>query len=436
MAFQGASLCASAQHDTTWDGCINVREIFLPFDPGRYDISDTTYRDIRFNDALYLNEDEFTFWYKLIASGDCQVEFQVMGTHESDIYDFMLYRFSKENFCQAVVNRLVLPVNDNNYAVVAPTSGDKELHSAYQQPFTIRSGDVYYIAVIHISGEDCGHILFLKACGRMLAISAVKKSCFILAQPAVAVMPPLKTELPLSDSLLVKTHVDIRGRALDNDNGQPIDATLTITDQQGGQELLIQVDDSAGYSMEFERGRSYRYTCSSLGYRTIEGSLSFETESGYDFYLNKVKAGESFVMDNIYFYPNTYAFRSGADKQLDELLRFLLAHPAVEIEIEGHTAGNNRVSQPANSRKGAAWAYTGSAKKLSRMRAEAVKKYLVAKGIDPIRLSTKGFGSERPVVSHPRTQDERLKNMRVEIRITSGEPSPPADYRKVVPLDK
>ena len=52
---------------------------------------------------------------------------------------------------------------------------------------------------------------------------------------------------------------------------------------------------------------------------------------------------------------------------------------------------------------------------LSERRAKAVRDYLVSKGIDPERLSTKGFGVADPVASND-TKEGRAKNRRVELK--------------------
>jgi outer membrane protein OmpA-like peptidoglycan-associated protein len=52
---------------------------------------------------------------------------------------------------------------------------------------------------------------------------------------------------------------------------------------------------------------------------------------------------------------------------------------------------------------------------LSQRRAESVMAYLISRGIDPVRLTAKGYGSANPVASND-TPQGRAKNRRVEFR--------------------
>ena len=69
------------------------------------------------------------------------------------------------------------------------------------------------------------------------------------------------------------------------------------------------------------------------------------------------------------------------------------------IEVAGHT--DSRGSDAYNM-------------KLSQQRAEAVRNYLVSKGIAADRLSAKGYGESQPVADNA-TDEGRFKNRRVEL---------------------
>jgi outer membrane protein OmpA-like peptidoglycan-associated protein len=108
---------------------------------------------------------------------------------------------------------------------------------------------------------------------------------------------------------------------------------------------------------------------------------------------------------NVPFEYNSSALKPQANAQLEQLEQ-ALASPQIGNErfvVAGHTDA-----------KGSA-EYN---KQLSLRRAETVKHFLVQKGIDPKRLETIGYGSERPLSpDHP----EDPSNRRVEIRTIVAE---------------
>ena len=76
-------------------------------------------------------------------------------------------------------------------------------------------------------------------------------------------------------------------------------------------------------------------------------------------------------------------------------------YPDLKVVIEGHT--DNIGTAEYN-------------KKLSQRRAEAVKQYMVEKGIDANRITAEGFGFDRPIASND-TEEGRQKNRRVEAAV-------------------
>ncbi len=87
---------------------------------------------------------------------------------------------------------------------------------------------------------------------------------------------------------------------------------------------------------------------------------------------------------------------------LNEVASTLQAYPSTMIDVYGHTDSTGT----AEYNQG-----------LSERRANAVSAYLVARGVQPVRIATRGFGESQLLVNPERTEADRQANRRVEIRI-------------------
>ena len=120
-----------------------------------------------------------------------------------------------------------------------------------------------------------------------------------------------------------------------------------------------------------------------------------------------VNAAEQSVIDNalknriIEFESGKAVLTPVGTQILDEMVVALNKVQGKNVKIIGHTdsQGDPTKNQP-----------------LSLQRAEAVKQYLVAKGIAPTRLSTAGLGSTKPVADNA-TEEGRKKNRRIEFDV-------------------
>ena len=87
---------------------------------------------------------------------------------------------------------------------------------------------------------------------------------------------------------------------------------------------------------------------------------------------------------------------------MDKLAETMLKAKDWTLEIQGHT--DDKGSEEFNL-------------KLSENRADAVKNYLVSKGLVADTIISKGFGEIAPIVAND-TDANREKNRRVEFKIT------------------
>jgi outer membrane protein OmpA-like peptidoglycan-associated protein len=106
------------------------------------------------------------------------------------------------------------------------------------------------------------------------------------------------------------------------------------------------------------------------------------------------------VLQGVSFESGSARLQPGSYVELDSVAMVLLANPSLRVEIGGHT---DNAGTPADNQH------------LSTLRAEAVRNYLVAKGVPFQQMVARGYGS-----TVPRTPDTtpqgRAANRRVEIR--------------------
>ena len=108
----------------------------------------------------------------------------------------------------------------------------------------------------------------------------------------------------------------------------------------------------------------------------------------------------AFRLDGVTFNTGSSEVLAESFERLDSVVEFMTYKESARIEISGHSDN------------------VGAAKKnkaLSEKRAQAVRNYLIEKGIDGGRIEAIGYGDERPTASND-TEEGRLKNRRIEAK--------------------
>ncbi len=113
------------------------------------------------------------------------------------------------------------------------------------------------------------------------------------------------------------------------------------------------------------------------------------------------KAIVSKAFSNLEFATGNDVIKKESFSSLDELANLLAKKPKWRLKISGHT--DNQGIPAANL-------------KLSQKRAEAIKKYLINKGINENRFKVEFFGQTMPIADN-KTPEGRQKNRRVEMVI-------------------
>ena len=137
------------------------------------------------------------------------------------------------------------------------------------------------------------------------------------------------------------------------------------------------------------------------------------------------KKGEMEKLDYIFFYRDASVLRPESSFAVDKLVQLLREKPKIEIRIHGHTNGNEpgKIIKRANDKADFfSLANTiedyGSAKELSELRANTIRDYLIANGIDKKRMSVKAWGGKKPLFNED--SDKAEANVRVEIEVVKS----------------
>lgn len=167
------------------------------------------------------------------------------------------------------------------------------------------------------------------------------------------------------------------------------------------------VTNAAGkFHIELPQGDVYDIRIMSIGdeleYNTLEIPVLKEGERYETMELEIMyEAAKDYTLDNLQFDTGKSTLKTVSFPILDNVAELLLLKPTMKIEIAGHTDSDG--DDAANL-------------VLSQQRADAVKQYLMKKGIAANRMTAKGYGETRPIADNT-TAIGKQHNRRTEIRI-------------------
>lgn len=160
------------------------------------------------------------------------------------------------------------------------------------------------------------------------------------------------------------------------------------------------------FQLAIPAGASYSLFADKEGYFVTSVTIDLASLKEFktidqDLVLTRAAVGASISLHNIQFETDQATLLPSSFTQLDKVVEFMQQYPKSEIVVRGHTdsTGTNAHND-----------------ELSRLRAEAVRSYLVTKGVSASRISVEGKGSRQPIAPNS-TEEGRAENRRVEFGI-------------------
>ncbi|MFT3908590.1 MAG: OmpA family protein [Ferruginibacter sp.] len=166
-------------------------------------------------------------------------------------------------------------------------------------------------------------------------------------------------------------------------------------------------NDSGKFSLRLPAGAKYEIFILGFKDSTSYNVLDIPATTGNAYYKKPFKVdiqfqpSKTFVLDDCNFETGKATLQPESNRVLDELVLYLQRKDDEKIEVGGHT---DNVGKPAANMI------------LSQDRANTVRAYLLMKGIDPSRVTAKGYGMTVPVADN-KTEEGRAQNRRTEVTI-------------------
>lgn len=215
-------------------------------------------------------------------------------------------------------------------------------------------------------------------------------------------------EFILDEDIRPKQATFLRGLTRDSITRAPVQARIHLVDVErndtvrtlysgrGDGKFLMSLPLEREYAAFVEAPR-YLFASKNFYLKSLGEEIYFDLTID----LTPVRPGKQVRLDNIFFEFESYELKPESEPELRFLHTFLQRNPRLNIEIQGHT--DNVGSDDFNLT-------------LSQQRADAVRDYLIKKGIDPERVTSRGYGETSPEVPND-SKENRKRNRRTAFKI-------------------
>jgi outer membrane protein OmpA-like peptidoglycan-associated protein len=223
----------------------------------------------------------------------------------------------------------------------------------------------------------------------------------------LAYLPDFRTSILHETGKKISVGFALTGTVKDISTGKGIATKIKVINRQTGDSIPSVASDSTGSFKFFSDDRvKFYFNISTPGYMPTNDSIDLvilaeSEEYQKDFRLKAIVKGSKMVLKNIFFETGKPDLKPESFPALAMLVDFMKTNPTMKLEISGHT--DNVGSAVANQ-------------KLSKLRADAVVKYLTSNGIAETQLTSVGYGSKKPAASN-KTPAGRELNRRVEFKV-------------------
>ena len=201
----------------------------------------------------------------------------------------------------------------------------------------------------------------------------------------------------------------VKGKVFDKSTKKGLPSRVALTDLSTKEMISqLQTDETGNYLITLPKGKDYAFNVNRKGYLFFSenfplSQLSGDTTYHIDIPLQPIEADAAVVLKNIFFETNKFDLKPESQVELDAVVQLLKDNPSVKVQINGFTDNAGKAADNIT---------------LSGNRAKSVTAYLVTRGINAARLSSKGWGEGQPIAGNG-TAEGRAQNRRTELKVVS-----------------
>jgi len=214
-------------------------------------------------------------------------------------------------------------------------------------------------------------------------------------------------EMPINMRPIKTTFM--KGNVFDVETNKPLAADFQLIDLKTGKLFKRAVANKGNgeFIVAIPTNKEFALIAEHDGYFFFSKNYSLDklekNDEGFllDVPMKPIKAGISFVLENIFFDTDKFDLKKESVAELMKLKAILDNNSTVKIELGGHTDsdGDEKHNQS-----------------LSENRAKSVVNWLIENGIEKDRLTYVGYGEKSPIVAND-TPENKAKNRRTEVTI-------------------
>ncbi len=212
----------------------------------------------------------------------------------------------------------------------------------------------------------------------------------------VRIAPPQQTELT------------IRGRIFNRKTHELLPQTTVRYGTTSGPQNTLSSPDGF-FTLKIPKGVAFDLTPEKAAFAGETEQVLFRRDYYFfqdyylvDLWLDPLEVNDKIDLRPIFFQQSKAIILESSFQELERLANILQENPILEIRIEGHTDNVGKAEDLL---------------RLSEERANAIRDFLVTKGISAGRVQTIGYGPKSPINDNA-SDERRAENRRVEIRIT------------------